>query len=915
VSADVEFCLLGPLLVKKAGIAQPVLPGKQRVLLAALLLRPNRMVSLGELTEIVWGPEPPATALVTLRNYVKDLRKNLAASGEPRLSTVPGGYQFRVTAAELDLTTFDELVASAQASAGAGAWKLASARLSSALSLWRGEPLADVPSEWLAAREVPRLAELRLQAIEARIEADLHVGRRDQAIAELRRLTALHPFRERLHAQLMLALYHDGRQAESLAAYQRVREALLSELGIEPGPHLRVLQRQILNADPALTPASVPAPRGVTAPTASAGGKRASVAVPRQLPAPVRHFVGRAAELKALTGMLGDADGSRLTVPVGAVTGTAGVGKTATAVHWAHQVADRFPDGQLYVDLRGYDPGEPLPVTAALAGFIRALGGTGQDLPAEESERGGLYRSLLSGRSVLVLLDNARSAEQVRPLLPGTPGCAAVVTSRDALAGLVARDGAQRLELGPLPADEAAGLLCTLIGRRADSDRAATGELAAQCSCLPLALRVAAELAAARSAAPLAGLVSELADERTRLDLLGAGGDDRTAVRTVLSWSSRHLDHAAARAFRLLGLHPGGDFEPYAVAALTGAGIEEARRLLDTLARAYLVQPTGAGRHGMHGLLRAYAAEQAERHETEPDRRAAITRLLDYYLRTSHAAATILNPARDPLSLAAAQPGVTVAPLGNRDSAINWFEAEHLVLHAAIQQAAAGDLGDLAAYAWQLARMLAAFLVLRGYRPESISVMFSALGAAERAGDLIGQAHTLRELGGALLLADRDQDADACLRRALHLCERLGDQIGQARVQLYLSVSHERKGRYPEALSCAEQALGLFRAARHVQGQARALNHVGWYRAHLGEHREAQRICRQSISLHREVADCRGEAAAWDSLGYSHRCLGDYSEAISCYQHAVELYAEVGDHSQAEDARARLRDARSMLSR
>ena len=622
MSADVEFCLLGPLQVRNRGIALPMLPGKQRALLAALLLRANRMVPLAELTEVVWGSEPPATARATLRNYVKELRKTLAGGAGSRLSTVPGGYQFQVTADELDLARFDRLTAGARASASSGAWEDASQRLRAGLSLWRGEPLVDVPSEWLAARDVPRLAELRLQAIEAWIEADLQLGRHERVIAELRRLTTAHPFRERLHAQLMLALYRDGRQAEALAAFQRVRRALLRELGIEPGPDLRLLQQQILAANPALISA---------APGRLRTALPADVPVPRQLPAPVRRFVGRTAELGTLTSSAGEAGGR--TAALCAVTGTAGVGKTATAIAWAHQMADRFPDGQFYVDLRGYGPAEPLPVTEALAGFIRALGWAGRNLPAEPAERAALYRSLLSGRRALVLLDNARSAEQVRPLLPGTPGCVAVVTSRDALSGLVARDGAQRLELDVLPAADAAALLCSLIGARAEADPGAVRELSALCSWLPLALRVAAELAAARPRVSVAGLVRELADPRTRLDRLDAGGDDGTAVAAVLSWSCRPLDSATARAFRLLGLYPAGEFGPHAVAALTGYGVAQARRVLDTLAHGYLIRPAGGDRHRMHDLLRAYAAEQAYLHDAEPDRRAAIARLLEYALR------------------------------------------------------------------------------------------------------------------------------------------------------------------------------------------------------------------------------------------------------------------------------------------
>ena len=320
-------------------------------------------------------------------------------------------------------------------------------------------------------------------------------------------------------------------------------------------------------------------------------------------------FTGRSAELQALTGLL-DRPGAQAAVVISAIGGTAGVGKTALAVHWAHQVADRFPDGQLYVNLRGYDPGQPVPATEALAGFLRSLGVPGTDIPPEADERAARYRSLLAGKRVLIVADNAGSADQVRPLLPGTAGCTVLVTSRDALAGLAARDGAARLGLDALPDPDAVALLRALIGTRVDTEPGAAAMLAAQCCRLPLALRVAAELAVARPAAPLAGLAAELADLGTRLDLLAAGGDPRTQVRAVFSWSCRHLDPDHARLFRLLGLHPGPDFEAYAAAALTGASVQQARQALDALARAHLIAPAGPGRYGMHDLLRAYAAEQ-----------------------------------------------------------------------------------------------------------------------------------------------------------------------------------------------------------------------------------------------------------------------------------------------------------------
>ncbi len=446
----------------------------------------------------------------------------------------------------------------------------------------------------------------------------------------------------------MLALYLCGRQAEALEAYRTTRTLLISELGVEPGAEIRGLHQGILSRnhkrDLALSPEA-----GLAKLAGTVG--YAPLVVPRQLPADVAAFTGRARELAELDRLLavggkrGDAGGDSAPAGISAITGMAGVGKTALAVRWAHQVAERFPDGQLYVDLRGYDPGQPMPAADALAGFLRALGVPGRDIPAEEQERAALYRSLLAGRRMLVVLDNVSEVEQVRPLLPGAKGCVAAVTSRDSLSGLVARHGAARLDLDLLPLPDAVSMLRALIGSRVDADPAAAVALADRCSRLPLALRVAAEQAAALSPAPVRELVGELADQQRRLELLDVGGDPRTAVREVFSWSCRHLDADAARAFRLIALHPGSDWGHYAAAALAGITVNRADRMLRLLARAHLIRPAGAGRYGMHDLLRDYGAEQAVRDDAELARRAALTRLFDYYLHTAAAAIDTLNPA------------------------------------------------------------------------------------------------------------------------------------------------------------------------------------------------------------------------------------------------------------------------------
>jgi DNA-binding SARP family transcriptional activator len=729
---DAEFCLLGPLQVRCGGELMPLPSGKQRAVLAALLLQANRVVTAHELVDVMWGATPPPTARAGLRNCVKRLRDSLGAA-RARISTEPGGYMIWLREGELDVARFEAKLHEARAAARAASWDAAARQAWEALSLWRGQPLTDVASEVLAAREAGRLAELRLQAAETYIGAMLRLGRHSDVIEELRQLVAAAPLRERFHACLMLALYRDGRQGEALAAYQRARDVLIEELGTEPGSELRELHQRILAADPALEASEVARP-------AAAG--RAPV-VPRELPGGIRHFTGREAELAALSGLLDQQAGedAPAAVVISAIGGTAGVGKTALAVQWAHLVADRFPDGQLYVNLRGYDPGQRMTAADALAGFLRALGVAGPDIPAEEDERAGRYRSLLAGQRMLVVLDNAGEVGQVRPLLPGTPGCVVLVTSRDALAGLVARDGAARLDLDLLQLPDAVSLLRALIGSRVDADPPAAAALAARCCRLPLALRVAAELAAARPQIPLAGLAGELADQQQRLDLLEVGGDPRTAVRVVFSWSCRHLDPEAARAFRLAGLHPGTDFDAGAVAALTATTAGQGRRLLEVLARAHLVQPTAPGRYGLHDLLRAYAAEQAHATDPEQERQAALTGLFDYYLHAAAAAMDALHPAEKHHRPQPPAPARPVPPPPAPAAARDWLDAERASLVAVTAYAA--DHG-WPGHAVALAGILSRHLRVDGHSPDAQAVFAAGLRAAQQTaaeGDDHGEPH------------------------------------------------------------------------------------------------------------------------------------------------------------------------------
>ncbi|HTX85126.1 MAG TPA: BTAD domain-containing putative transcriptional regulator [Streptosporangiaceae bacterium] len=881
-----EFCLLGPLTVSWDGAALPLPKGRQRVALAALLLRANHVVSLDELAQAMWGTDQPPSARVSTQNYVMRLRKALGAAGS-RIATQTHGYLIDVSDGELDVARFETLLREARAAARTGRWQDCAGQAAAALALWRGEPLADIGSELLAARETPRLAELRLQAAETRIDADLHLGRHGEVIAELRDLVGSEPLRERLHALLMLALYRDSRQAEALAAYQQARNILVEELGAEPGPELQQLHQQILDADtdliitdPATPAASANAPTGP---------------VPRQLPAAVAHFTGRAAELQMLIGILDQAaTGGPGTVVISAIGGTAGVGKTALAVHFAHQVAGRFGDGQLYVNLRGFDPAfAPAEPEAAIRGFLDALGVPPGRIPAGPEAQAALYRSLLSGRRVLIVADNARDEQQVRPLLPASPGSLVLVTSRNQLGGLAAADGARLLTLDVLSQEEAVHLLAARLGAaRAAAEPNAVEQIASLCACLPLALAVAAARAAARPRFPLGALADELRDVAGRLDALDAG-DPGSSVRAVFSWSTRQLSEQAARMFRLLGLHPGPDISVPAAASLAALAEADARALLRELARAHLITEHAPGRYSFHDLLRAYAADLARHIASQDERVAAIGRILDHYLHTAACAALLLDPAREPVILNPPEPGTAPEQPADSSQALAWFEAEHQVLLGAVGLA---DGSGFDAHAWQLPWAMATPLRARGHWHEWAATQRTALAAAARQGDTAAQALSSRLLAIACTeLGDEDQ-AYGHFAGSLRLYRRLSDRPGEARVQQNLSALAGRQGRHSEAVRHAEQALQLFQAIGDKTGEAFTLNSVGWYYGLLGDYQQARTFCQQALALSGEVGHLlRLEAAAWDSLGYAEHHLGNLAEAAACYQRALALHREAGD--------------------
>ena len=870
-------------MVVRCDGASVVLPrGKQRTLLAVLLLRRGHASTADELAESLWAPGPvPAAAGVTVRNYVKRLRQSLGPAGRDRIVTAPGGYLIQVEPGELDIAVMEQELAAARASGRAAAWHQAAVHASAALGLWRGEPLAEAELPPLAAQEAARLTEMRLQAHELRIEADLGLARHAEAVIELPQLIAANPVREQLYALLMLALYRCGRRAEALDTYRAAHDILAEEIGADPGPELRALHQQILRDDAAI---AAPRPGGSAIQSGLAGQ------VPRQLPTAVACFTGRDAELAELTSLIKPGPEVRApAVVISVISGTAGAGKTALAVHWAHRVAVQFPDGQLYVNLRGYDPDQPVSAADALAGFLRALGVPGHEIPDGVEDRARLYRSRLAGRRVLVLLDNACDGEQVRPLLPGDPGCVAVITSRDVLAGLVAADGARRLELDVLPLADAVALLRSLIGGRVDQEPGALAELAELCARLPLALRIAAELAVATPAVSLVKLAAELASGQ--LDGLDAG-EDRASVRAVFSWSVRLLPDDMVTAFALTGLHPGEHLDQYAIAALTGTTGAQARRVLSRLHRASLIQAAGPGRYGLHDLLRAYAREQATSRDTGGQCQQALTRLFDYYLAAAAAAMAVLFPAE--AHHRPRIPGtVSVVPdLRAEQDARAWLDAERANLVTVVVHCAGQGWPR---HATSLAGTLFRYLMTGSYLPEADTVYGHALQAARRSGDLTAEAGALNGLGNIAGQRGRYREAAGFFEAALERYRRCGDRAGQARVLHNLGASEQQLHNHRAAAGYHREAISAFADAGDSLGAARTLADLAQAETVSGSYDQAAEHLRGALPVLREAGDQRGEARALSQTGDLSLRLGQLAEARGFFEQALALYRRT-DH-------------------
>ncbi|MFB7209760.1 BTAD domain-containing putative transcriptional regulator [Streptomyces sp. NPDC056255] len=912
-----RFRILGPLEVFDGTHWRGISAAKPRTLLATLLVQCDAPVPADRLGAELWGEREPKAATNLIQQYVMRLRRELGDRQGRLLVTRPPGYQMVLAdEGDVDAAVFTRLAGSGRAALAVGDAERAAGLLAQALALWRGPALADVPTGPLVEAEAARLAEQRLDVLQSRVEADLACGRHAALVPELRQSVREHPLREGLWGQLMLALYRSGRQAEALDAYREVHRLLAGELSIEPSAPLCDLQLRMLRGDPRL---DLPEPEPETETEAGSRPERGArprprpdsrppegpaqdgqpTTAPRQLPAAVGGFAGRRAELRLLDGLPGDASaGPGPAVCV--IAGTAGAGKTTLALHWAHRAAPHFPDGQLYVNLHGFAPATgPMPPGEAIRGFLEALSVAPERIPDALEARAALLRTETAGRRLLFVLDNAADAAQVRPLLPGSAGCAVVVTSRSQLAGLAVTDGAVLLSLDVLPREEALELLAARLGTdRVASEPEPVTELIDLCARLPLALAVTAARAAGRPGFPLSAVVAELRDVRGRLEALDAG-EGVSSVRAVFSWSYRRLDSGTARVFRLLGLHPGREVAAPSVAALACLSVREAAAALTALARVHLITEHRPGRYSFHDLLRAYATDLTAAEDPEDGRTAALHRLLDHCLYSARAARGHLAPARSEVPLPPPVPGSVPHDPEDYEQAMAWFESEHAVLLAVAD--AAGPAG-FDGHAWQLPLAMADFLHLSGRWHDWVTSQRTAIVAARKQGDRAGTALCHCESGRAAIRMRRYAEADQELLRALELQRGLGDLTAQADTLRTLAWSSEQQGDYRAALHRVAQVLELQRAVGNLAGQAGALNNLGWCLTHLGDHEKALDRCREALRLHRDGGTLLGAAYVWETLGFIHDAMGQYAEAVDSYRQCRDGFHRFGNRYGEADA-------------
>ncbi|MBT2364941.1 tetratricopeptide repeat protein [Streptomyces sp. ISL-10] len=863
-AAQLHFSVLGPVRVRRG--AQTLPPGspQQRALLAALLLRDGRTATAAQLIDAIWGDEPPSQALAAVRTYASRLRKSLPADA---LVSESGGYALRVGRDALDLAVAQELAVEADKARAGGDRCQARTLINKSLGLWDGEPLANVPGPY-AENERARLEEWRLQLLETRLDLDLEVGCHAEAVSELTALTAAHPLRERLRELLMLALYRSGRQAEALAVYADTRRLLADELGVDPRPELARLQQRILEADAELArPVEEPSPVP-------------QVTRPAQLPATVPDFTGRASFVRELGDQLAAAEGS--VMAVSALAGIGGVGKTTLAVHVAHQARRHFPDGQLYVDLQGAGNRAAEPETV-LGAFLRALGTADSAIPDTLDERAALYRSALDGRRVLVLLDNARDAAQIRPLLPGTAGCAALITSRVRMVDLA---GAHLVDLDVMSPEEALQLFTRIVGEeRVRAEREAALDVVAACGFLPLAIRIAASRLAARRTWTVSVLAAKLADERRRLDELQAGD---LAVKATFELGYGQLEPAQARAFRLLGLADGPDMSLAAAAAVLALPLHETEDLLEALVDTSLLESAAPGRYRYHDLVRLYARACAERDEQPPqERAAALSRLLDFYLGTAARVFAIERPG-DRLVAHLEPTGDAGLSFTERQEALDWLYAEANCLLACARQATHGvGLRRAVDLLWAAKDLAESGANAKQYE----SAALAARDAARAAGDALAEGRARTTLANSHLVAGRYKDADDEARSARLLAVSSGDTAPVSWSDNDRGIIAFTQARYEDAEQHLLKAVEGYRADDNLPGAATALCNLSRVHLLLGRTASAIDLAQQGIAIYDAMGLTVRLANGMYALGVALTHAGRHTEALEQFSEALDIFA------------------------
>jgi DNA-binding SARP family transcriptional activator len=870
-SVAAEFRLLGDVEVYADGQLIKIGYAQLRNVFAVLLVEVNRPISVDQILDRVWGqrrlPRHPRRAV---QHNITVLRKALGSVRDATIVHRSGGYQLTIDADTVDVHRFKALIEQARATQRD---ERAAPLFTQALRLWRGDPCAGLDTPW--GNSLRTLLITERQAAELDLtDIRLRLGQHGMLLPELSDQVQRHPLDERVAGQYLLALYRSGRQAQALEYYQQIRRSLADQLGVDPSAPLQRLYQQVLAADPAL---AAPAPRP--------GSGTVSAPVPRQLPAPPPLFTGRLRELGQLSAALNAAGQPGGTMVVSAIRGTGGIGKTWLALHWAHQHLDQFPDGQLHVNLRGFDPaGKPMPANTAIRGFLDALGVDPHAVPVDDDAQVGLYRSLVAGRKMLIVLDNAHDTGQVAPLLPGGTTCTVLITSRRQLTGLVAEHGARSLDLDVLPVADARNLLARRIGtERLAAEPQALAELLDGCAGLPLALGIVAAQATAHPDFPLALLADELLDHTQRLDILD-GGELTTSMRGVLSWSYHALSAVAAGVFALLGLAPGPDIGVAAVANLTDLPMTRIRAVLQDLEMASLIQQYAPGRYRMHDLVRLYAAEQAQRGNTDE----ALARLVGFYLHTAFSAQQLLQPLLPPLKLGEPPGGCHPCPLDDQPTALAWFTAEYPNLLAT--QRLAADRG-WATSVWHFAWITTTFLYRQGRFAAALTACLAGEAAAIQLDDPAVRAGSHQLLGA--IYAELGQYDDALCR--LNLAEQGGDLPGQAYTQHTLGWLWSLRGENRKALRHAANALCRYQSLDMAAGEARELTVIGWYLALSGDYQRATTQCAAALAKARRHRKVEDEGFTLGILGYVGYHTGQYGQAVEHLEQAWLLMRQVGN--------------------